>query len=50
MAPNSLISTAVFTPSVNKRFSNVVLPLPRKPVRTMTGILFGIIDISKMLL
>ena len=39
-SPNSLITTAVSEKrgSANKRFSRVVLPAPRKPVRMVTGI------------
>eukprot|EP00968_Pinguiococcus_pyrenoidosus_P000279 scaffold14_cov279-Pinguiococcus_pyrenoidosus.AAC.2 len=42
-APNSFSITAIRLPciAVKMWFNRVVLPLPRKPVRTVTGILDG---------
>ena len=39
-SPNSFSMTAIFWPwaSVSTRFSSVVLPEPRKPVRMVAGI------------
>src|SRR3546814_3883581 len=43
ISPNSLITTAVraIAGSRNARFSSVVLPLPRKPVNKVTGVLMS---------
>lgn len=47
-SPNSFSITAIFMPwcSFRMRLSSVVLPLPRKPVRMVTGI---ILDMMRFL-
>ena len=37
MSPNSFSTTAIFKPLASTSFSNVVLPLPKKPQSTVTG-------------